>query len=761
MRTTTLAALLLLSAHACVPQSPTQDDAHPPPQGMQLTLSPLIAGMPATMESTSAVPGTTVWFIRGSGPGAGPCPGVLQGACIDVLDPLIVGSAIADLDGRAVLTVNLPANVPEGATVELQAVAVGTVSNTLPGVVTRCGNGQLDAGETCDDGNRDDLDDCTNTCEAQPPIPTEYSYTCTRVSDAPAWSDGYFSLKAFNGAMYGGVFGYNATQQSFLFRSPSFSQVLPGITGISESICKMEEHAGWLYANTESSGNIYRSADGTNWQQVYDGPDGTIGCGMASHAGAMYAVNYDNTNRRNGRILRSFDGTTWSTVYDSGNSAFYIRDIITHAGMLHALLVDETTLQGWRLLSVDGVNWTPVPTPTRFLRGFDDGYDMYAGGTRYTSNGASGIWRLNLDGETQVHSEPNAYVTEIKRWDHELVAGTSAGWKFDQGDARLLVSTDDGDSWDVACTVPDLSIWSIEPMGDRLYFGTWEFQVGGGMYEVTRTPVTDPPVDTGEPDLDCNDIAMANPAWEVCDVSDSHCSGVFTDGAGCNAFCAAAGLTCTARYGGEPGCQLELQNPWSCDADNGHMSDWCQCGTPGSTPVDPPPAGSCTPAAGNLAPGQSFTVEVDAHTGDEETTQPRTDANDNRNGDSARFRRTNVARAHLDYWYTSAHQEPGEPSPSGVQFVDYTPPFVNRGIGRYRITARYRQTENRADYNAEYIVHHAGGSSTILRNQTTGTDYVNFDLGEFFMCDGSFVRVNDPGSGSITFNEMTFTYLGP
>ena len=64
--------------------------------------------------------------------------------------------------------------------------------------------------------------------------------------------------------------------------------------------------------------------------------------------------------------------------------------------------------------------------------------------------------------------------------------------------------------------------------------------------------------DTGDDDdstpADCSLISQANPAWEVCVTGPDFCAGVFTDGAGCQAYCAPAGLTCTARYGGEPGC---------------------------------------------------------------------------------------------------------------------------------------------------------------------------------------------------------------
>ena len=86
-------------------------------------------------------------------------------------------------------------------------------------------------------------------------------------------------------------------------------------------------------------------------------------------------------------------------------------------------------------------------------------------------------------------------------------------------------------------------------------------------------PDTAPPIDN----VDCSHIA-ANPSWELCESTSRTCAGVFTDGAGCSAFCAASGLVCVNRFGGEPGCNQEVDQSIPCDAENGHLSDWCECG---------------------------------------------------------------------------------------------------------------------------------------------------------------------------------------
>jgi len=132
--------------------------------------------------------------------------------------------------------------------------------------------------------------------------------------------------------------------------------------------------------------------------------------------------------------------------------------------------------------------------------------------------------------------------------------------------------------------------------------------LGGSISSGEGGTPTDPPPDDPPPDdppgeggagggtqqpVDCSGIAQ-HPNFELCDSSPTHCAGVFTNGAGCSAFCAAAGLQCTAAFGGEPGCQKE-SGSLSCGT-TGHQSDWCECGPsnapPSNCPTDPnnPPA---------------------------------------------------------------------------------------------------------------------------------------------------------------------------
>jgi hypothetical protein len=88
--------------------------------------------------------------------------------------------------------------------------------------------------------------------------------------------------------------------------------------------------------------------------------------------------------------------------------------------------------------------------------------------------------------------------------------------------------------------------------------------------------------DAGVPPGPCDGIAAVS-AYEVCAQTATTCSGVYSNGAGCTAYCAAAGMVCTARFGAGNGCEKEAQNPFACNANNGHQSNWCECALPAGT----------------------------------------------------------------------------------------------------------------------------------------------------------------------------------
>jgi hypothetical protein len=142
------------------------------------------------------------------------------------------------------------------------------------------------------------------------------------------------------------------------------------------------------------------------------------------------------------------------------------------------------------------------------------------------------------------------------------------------------------------CTLATLgTFWCVPGGACRVVLDGTDDSKSDAADATTFTRVScDPPSDAGPPPGRCDGI-RAHAKWEVCEESPTTCRGVFDDGAGCAAYCAAAGMTCVGRWGGSAGCNKEADGGTiPCDADNGHQSDWCECEGPAPVPdAGPPP----------------------------------------------------------------------------------------------------------------------------------------------------------------------------
>ncbi len=56
----------------------------------------LILGERARFLASGATPGSTVYFAVSPSTGSGPCPPPLDPVCIDLVNPVLLGSAVAD-----------------------------------------------------------------------------------------------------------------------------------------------------------------------------------------------------------------------------------------------------------------------------------------------------------------------------------------------------------------------------------------------------------------------------------------------------------------------------------------------------------------------------------------------------------------------------------------------------------------------------------------------------------------------------------------
>jgi hypothetical protein len=136
------AALLLLASCEVAPPDGSEllpSAQSPLPQTSTLAVSGIEGGQPTTFTISGGPPNATLKLARavGGGIGAGPCPPVLGGGCLDISGPQGIALFPFNLNtnaaGAASITVTVPATVPDGVPVGFQAVhpASGTGSNPV------------------------------------------------------------------------------------------------------------------------------------------------------------------------------------------------------------------------------------------------------------------------------------------------------------------------------------------------------------------------------------------------------------------------------------------------------------------------------------------------------------------------------------------------------------------------------------------------------------------------------------------------------
>jgi hypothetical protein len=145
--------LLLLALLGCAPEEAPQTLASPQlAAGGTLALSPIASGEPFVGLVRNLPPGTRVAFVGGlAGLGQGPCPAVLGGDCVDIVDGANLGVVRADGLGTAVFSGTFPPGFA-GGFASLQAIDLDR--GTLTPVASR----RIEAGPWAD-ADADDLPD--------------------------------------------------------------------------------------------------------------------------------------------------------------------------------------------------------------------------------------------------------------------------------------------------------------------------------------------------------------------------------------------------------------------------------------------------------------------------------------------------------------------------------------------------------------------------------------------------------------------------
>jgi hypothetical protein len=115
----------MLLAGACDTETMSLPDGVSPPPGNTpaMVAGEMIPGSPFQVAWGGVPAGARVTFAASRTLGNGPCPPILGGGCLDLVNPIILGSTNANGIGYAELTRNVPGNLAPG-TYYLQAVAV-------------------------------------------------------------------------------------------------------------------------------------------------------------------------------------------------------------------------------------------------------------------------------------------------------------------------------------------------------------------------------------------------------------------------------------------------------------------------------------------------------------------------------------------------------------------------------------------------------------------------------------------------------------
>jgi cytochrome c peroxidase len=118
---------------ACLGASGTDTDGDGTCDDLDLVLevTALSPGELFTAEAVGAAPGMrVVVLVSTTGAGEGPCHPLVPDVCASVRAPIVLGTAVTDGFGVASLTARVPATVPVGRTVWVQALAVDVVAAT-------------------------------------------------------------------------------------------------------------------------------------------------------------------------------------------------------------------------------------------------------------------------------------------------------------------------------------------------------------------------------------------------------------------------------------------------------------------------------------------------------------------------------------------------------------------------------------------------------------------------------------------------------
>lgn len=319
-----------------------------------------------------------------------------------------------------------------------------------------------------------------------------FNYACEEIGKGV--DEGFFSMEVFKDQLYIGGFGYK--KKPSLFRYPTWEVVSPGLV-TSESVCDMREFKGYLYANTEQDGYVYRSADGTTWQKVFD-DEGGIGCVLREYQDKLYATITAGGTRKGGKIYRSGDGLNWEVVYNTYGKASedMIKDLIEYKGVFYAFYFDGASGKSGYLKSTDGKNWQRKELGyVRLFKALIWNDQLYASMSPYPdspNNNKPGLWKMEGDSFVEQGNLPEfKHFGDIVMYDQAIFGAASKKWKSFEGGGSLVMSVDEGKTWQKACEFKETEAWNVVVYKNELFVSTKQTGGGGKVYKVKKTHKVD------------------------------------------------------------------------------------------------------------------------------------------------------------------------------------------------------------------------------------------------------------------------------
>lgn len=292
-----------------------------------------------------------------------------------------------------------------------------------------------------------------------------------------------WSMTEFKGDIYVGTWNVQLDYPAIISAVQSGQIDLGNIGNPLEGIGFMQSKGG----------EIWRYNGGQSWTQVHKTiPENTGFRIMAEYNGVLYAGSANSTTGTN--LLRSTNGTTWTSVYggptaNPDNNS--IRTLTQFNGKLY--VGTENNKTGGELWAFDGANWahkTTVSDPSvaelqvynnKLYLGtwnFNDKYHFYESSNGADFNNVTPVF----SGSSQLANIGVMKLTEFK--------GTFYLGTVNYRDGFTLLSTknpSDPNGWKVI-TIDGLGdksnaySWSLQEYQGKLYLGTFNDGLYGGMY---------------------------------------------------------------------------------------------------------------------------------------------------------------------------------------------------------------------------------------------------------------------------------------